>query len=376
MLKNYFKKFFEENMDLAGALDGSKSYKGPNIIQIDLTDKCNLNCVGCWCHSDLLGESKLKKFNEIPYKIVKRLIENSYELGVKEIMLSGGGEPFMYPKIMDVIELIKKKGIKLTIITNFTLLNKGKIRKMIELKVDYITASIWAGDADTYVKTHPNQNKKTFEIIRDNLEFIAQYKEKFARGPKVIMANVISNINYNKIEEMVKFATSVSLDELYFTLIDPIKDRTDCLLLNAKEIKILLKKLKEVIKIIEAYNKKSKIHKIRIDDINRFIRKIRSKKANEGKYDLSVIKKPCYVGYIFTRILANGDVVPCCRAVMYPMGNINNKLFKEIWFSEEYNKFREKALYESKLSSYFKKIGCYMTCDNQVHNREIETINL
>jgi hypothetical protein len=34
-MKKSFKKFFEENMDLAGALDGSKAYKGPSIVQID-----------------------------------------------------------------------------------------------------------------------------------------------------------------------------------------------------------------------------------------------------------------------------------------------------------------------------------------------------
>ena len=60
MPKENFKKFFKENLDLAGALDGSKAYTGPKIIQIDLTNNCNLNCAGCWCHSDLLGNLKLK----------------------------------------------------------------------------------------------------------------------------------------------------------------------------------------------------------------------------------------------------------------------------------------------------------------------------
>jgi len=242
-----------------------------------------------------------------------------------------------------------------------------------KLNVDELVVSLWAGDSKTYVKTHPNQTRETFERIKENLEFIAQYKEKLRKGPKVIMANVISNINYNKIEEMFKFATHVSLDELYFTLIDPIKERTESLLLNNNERNISLKKLKNSIKVIKAYNRKSKIHKIGIDDINRFISKVKSEKADDGKYDLSVIKKPCYIGYIFARILANGNVVPCCRAVMYPMGNINKKSFKDIWFSEEYDKFREKALYESKLSPYFKRIGCFMTCDNIVHNREVES---
>jgi len=138
----------------------------------------------------------------------------------------------------------------------------------------------------------------------------------------------------------------------------------------------LIKKLNNVKKIVKVYNRKSKIHKIRVDNINRFINKIMSKESSKGKYDMGVLNKPCYIGYIFARILANGNIVPCCRAVMYSMGNINKKSFKDIWFSEEYDKFRERALYESKLSPYFKRIGCFMTCDNQVHNKEIETINV
>ncbi|PIU72258.1 hypothetical protein COY26_02610 [Candidatus Woesearchaeota archaeon CG_4_10_14_0_2_um_filter_33_10] len=351
----------------------------PKYVTIDLTNSCNLNCIGCWTHSPLLKDKEATnewKSQIIPFDKLKKLIDDLYDLGTERIRLTGGGEPFLYSQIMDIIKLIKEKGMACDITTNFTLLNKEKIKELFELNVDELVVSLWAGDAETYVKTHPNQTEKTFEKIKENLEFIAQYKEKLRKGPKVIMANVILKINYDKIEEMVKFATHVSLDELYFTLVDPIKDRTDCLLLNAKERKILLKKLKKVIKIIEAYNKKSKIHKIRIDDINRFIAKMKSKKANWGKYDFGVLNKPCYIGWIFSRVLANGNIVPCCRAVMYSMGNINKKSFKDIWFSEEYDKFRERALYESKLSPYFKRVSCFMTCDNQVHNREIETINV
>jgi len=351
----------------------------PKYVTIDLTNSCNLNCVGCWTHSLLLKDKEANnewKSQIIPFDTLKKLIDDLYDLGTERIRLTGGGEPFLYPKIMDIIGLIKEKGMACDITTNFTLLNKEKVKELFELNVDEIVASLWAGDAETYVKTHPNQTEETFEKIKENLEFIAQYKEKLRKGPKVIMANVISNINYNKIEEIAKFATKVSLDELYFTLIDPIKDRTDSLLLNNKERKILLKKLKAVKKIVEEYNKKSKIHKIGIDGINRFIGKVKSKKANDGKYDIKVVDKPCYIGYIFARILANGDVVPCCRSVIYPMGNINKNSFKGMWFSEEYDKFRKRALYENKLSPYFKRVGCFMTCDNQVHNREIEKKNL
>jgi MoaA/NifB/PqqE/SkfB family radical SAM enzyme len=199
----------------------------PKYITIDLTNSCNLNCVGCWTHSPLLKDkeaSKEWKSNMIPFEKLKNLINDLKELGTEKIRLTGGGEPFMHPRIMDIIRIIKEKGISCDITTNFTLLNKDKIKKLFELNVDEIVVSLWAGDAETYVKIHPNQTKKTFERIKDNLEFIAQYKEKIRKGPKVIMANVISNINYDKVDKIANFATHVSLDEIYFTLIDPIKD--------------------------------------------------------------------------------------------------------------------------------------------------------
>ena len=186
----------KDNLDLLGALDGTRAYRGPNIVQLDLTNNCNLNCVGCWCHSTFLGELRLKgeeKRRELDYNIVKKLISELAELGTKEIMLSGSGEPFMYSRIMDVIRLIKSKGIKLTIITNFTLLTKDIIKELVDLKVDNLTASIWAGDAKTYVKTHPNQTEKTFERLRENLKFLHSVKDT-DNLPKIKIYNVISKI--------------------------------------------------------------------------------------------------------------------------------------------------------------------------------------
>ncbi len=242
-MKKSFKKFFEENMDLAGALDGSKAYKGPSIVQIDLTDKCNLNCVGCWCHSNFLGDSRLKKFEELPFDLLKKLIEDLHKMGIKEIMLSGSGEPFMYPKIMEVISLIKEKDIKLNIITNFTLINKKIMKKLVELGVDNITASIWAGDAGTYVKTHPNQTKKTFENIRENLKYLHSIK-KGNNLPNVKIYNVISKFNYDKIKNMLDFALDTLVDYIEFQVIDIIPGKTEALKLDEKDKKQVLKQIR------------------------------------------------------------------------------------------------------------------------------------
>ena len=462
MSKQNFSEFVKKNLDLAGALDGSKAYAGPEIVQIDLTNNCNLNCAGCWCHSDLLGNLKLKgeeKKRKLPYDIVKKLIEDLYKLGTKKIMLSGSGEPFMYPQIIEVISLIKEKGIKLNIVTNFTLVNKKIIKRLVELNVDYITISLWAGDAETYVKTHPNQTEKTFEKIRENLKYLHSLKKE-DNLPHVKIYNVISKFNYNKIENMLNFALDTLVDYIEFQVIDIIPGKTDLLKLDEKDKKQLLKQIlgfkkrkdyfskligtkhlekldkkkhkqefmefgrffkntlgkgfrlkfyeqkvicpkgnssirmdvdqiqenafkfsfpKELCKKCSYYNKCSinkkyciiKEEFLNLLGFGSFFRRISNEFSKEN-YDSNIIDSmPCYVGWIYARILTNGDVIPCCKAHLFPLGNLYEDSFKDIWFSKKYNEFREKAKKLKKSNPYFKKIECYKGCDNLGMNLEL-----
>jgi len=474
MSKKDFNDFVKKNLSLAGDLDGSKAYKGPEIVQIDLTNDCNLNCVGCWCHSTFLKDFKLKgkeKKRKLPYEIVKKLIEDLYKLGTKEIMLSGSGEPFMYPKIMEVISLIKEKGIKLNIITNFTLINKKIIKRLVDLNVDYITISLWAGDAKTYVKTHPNQTKKTFERIRENLKYLHSIKKE-NNLPRVKIYNVISKFNHDKIKNMLDFALNTLVDYIEFQVIDIIQGKTNFLMLSESDKLLLFKQFKYLLKRNDCYaydiksfliNKKfqdGKLNKeikefpgrfmkipsrftlkvweedkdnkkcicrvltcpahkttwpprednpiieedknlyifqfkphhckscefFEICPVNKmgevgikylsilgfgsFLRRISNESPKES-YDNDIIDSmPCYIGWIYARISTNGDVIPCCKAHLFPLGNLYKNSFNGIWFSEKYNEFRKKAKNIKKSDPYFKKIGCYKGCDNLGMNLE------
>jgi MoaA/NifB/PqqE/SkfB family radical SAM enzyme len=61
---------------VAGILDGSEAFTGPLSVQIDLTNKCNNSCIGCWCNSPLLKEKKIsgkEKEETLPYNKIIRL---------------------------------------------------------------------------------------------------------------------------------------------------------------------------------------------------------------------------------------------------------------------------------------------------------------
>lgn len=240
-------EFIKNNLDLVGFADGKKPYAGPQILEVDLTNNCNLNCVGCWCHSDLLGDKKFsgkKKRQMLDYELMIKLIDEAASMGVERFQLAGAGEPFIHPKIMEIIERIKSHGMKVTIITNFILVDDKKAERLVELGVDNITCSVWAGTPEMYQLTHPNQKGKRFSQMKNVLQHLHQAKQKQGVSyPQIKIYNVISHLNASGLTDMVNWATEALADYIEFTPIDIIRGVTDELALTAEDRELLIAQL-------------------------------------------------------------------------------------------------------------------------------------
>lgn len=68
----------------------------PFTILIDPTSACNLKCEGCWA-----GE--YAKHDQLEPELLDRILREAKELGIYTIVMSGG-EPFVYPHLMDIFE--------------------------------------------------------------------------------------------------------------------------------------------------------------------------------------------------------------------------------------------------------------------------------
>jgi len=363
-------KMYGDYLDMLGIFDGTYAYKGPDFIQIDLTNNCNNDCIGCWCNSPLLLDKKPDEYTKsqtIPYCRAIELINEVYLMGTKEIYLAGGGEPFMHPQIMEIIGHIKQKKLICDINTNFTLLDEDRIKKIIQLDVDSLVVSVWAASAETYVATHPNKNKDTFYSIKERLRLLNRSKNKF---PGVHIYNVITNLNFHEIEEMVDFALEVKADSVGFTVLDTIPNRTDILLLNDQQ-------RKEVLRQCERIGKRNDLGQLQILEFEKFIRRVSAQEAAIAEYDKGAVDSmPCYIGWLFTRIMANGNVNACLKAHRIPMGNIYKHNFVDIWNGSLQRDFRKKTLSLKKDDPYFSligndpnaKVGCYKSCDDMSRN--------
>lgn len=368
---------------IAASIMNRKIYNGPWEAQIDLTNMCNNNCIGCWCHSPLLEEkamSREQKKKKLPYKLVLKLINDLEKMGTRYIYFTGGGDPSMHPKLVNIIEYVKKKGLICDMSTNFTLITKEKAEKIVKAGMDHMNISLWAGSSKSYGETHPNKTGKDFLKLVEMLKYMHSLKEKYRKKKPIIhIYNVISTKNYLDFNNMLETAYETKVNGIDFTPTDVVPGKTDSLMLSRKQADWLIEKVQKSDRLMKKFEKKYN-HKIEFRGKEHFVRRLGNVGVGKGEYDSNIIgKMPCYAGYSFLRILADGNVNSCLKSVRIPVGNIYEKNVKEIWLNGKQSEFRKHTLNYNPKNPYFENIGnehqkgngCYLCCDNLGMNMAI-----
>jgi len=366
-----------------GIGDGRQAFIGPESVHIDITNRCNFNCIACWDRSPLVRQQGVN--NEylqktLSYEQITGFIDDLARLGgARFIKFTGGGEPMMHPRFKDILSYLrdKDKYIEIDINTNFSLMNEELLKLMIDLHVNLLTVSLWAASPEVYIKTHPNQKAEGFEKIVANLKRITtSRKDKLLR---IFIHNVLMSHNHHEVEAMLKLALDVGADEVHFTVGDPIPGKTDSLLLSHEEHQIVTESLKKIKPLVDKHNlfiEPETGRTIHVTNFHEFYAKMCQPEVEEGVYDKRAADKiPCYIGWTFTRVMADGRVVPCCKGHRLPLGNLNEQPFIDIWNSPRYETFRHNGKTLSKSEPYFSVMGddgagltgC-LNCDNIIHN--------
>lgn len=376
MINNILNKIsFKENkrryLNLKGIATRHYAYKGPDVIQVDLTDSCNSHCLLCWIHSPAIRKDKDN--TELDCSALKNFINDIANSGTKEIIFSGGGEPFLHSHIWEILEFTQRSGLNFRINTNFTLLNIEDINRLLSFaNLASLVVSIWTGDADLYSKLH-NRDIDLFNKVKDNLKFLNVSKPSALH---VRLFAIVNNMNYSGLRTLIDFASETRCNAVEFGVPDVIPGVTDPFLLNERQLKFLKQ---DFINIVKNHDSRHRAVKIFNKDI--FLKRISNPRACYGEYDSFVDKIPCYAGWVFLRLRANGDLNSCLKSHRIPIGNIYENDFSSIWNNPLQQEFREKGLSLPRDKSYFWMMGscdddrgCRCMCDNIKVNAHIHNI--
>jgi len=329
---------------------------GPLKVQFNPTDRCNLGCIFCWQRDS----HRVSYKNEISTKRYLELVKESNKLGVKEIQLTGGGEPFCRPKTtLKLMEEIKKYDIRGSLITNGTLFKEKDIEKIINFRWDEIILSLDSSKAE--IHDYLRNQKGSFKKTIDSIKKVNKYKKD---KPKLCIHFVLCNKNYKELPELIKLANKLRIKNVF---IEPIVTVTDIANISEK-LKLNKNQLKELQRISKkAYELCMKYHIE--NNLEKFIELNLTEKTNMMD---EVIKKPrksnkkfdplCFEPFYNMIIRPNGRVGPCC---MFDHSGeyCHHKSLKEIWFGKHFNKVREKLL-KWELMGYCSKCNPSQVVDN------------
>lgn len=212
---------------------------GPYVVELDPTTVCDLACPGC-ISGKLLNKQKFSK--ERPIKLAEEFVE----IGVKAVILIGGGEPLTHPATGQIIEYLGKNDVQIGITTNGTLIDKY-IEPISEYS-SWTRVSVDAATDATFLHLRPTRTGiSRFNQVIGNMEMLAKRKKGIlgfsflirtkADGENPAVAGLdkygyITMSNVGEIYEAAKLAKEIGCD--YFEP-KPSYDDNHSLVTHGKE---------------------------------------------------------------------------------------------------------------------------------------------
>lgn len=266
------------------------------IIQWHITHICNLRCVHCY-QEEYNNHITKKNFYLILDKLEAFLRDSAL---TPQINLTGG-EPLIHPDFFEFAMAIRKRNIRLGILTNGTLIDEDVAIKLGQLKPVFVQISLDGTEA-THDKIRGNGNfQKALQGI-DNLK---------KHGVKVLVSFTAQKENYTEFSTLAKICRQHHVDKLWW---DRVVSDDPALYLSSDEFQATASACNKLIHNHNPFVNYS------------FVSNCRSLQCF-GTHDEGY---NCNAGKSLLVITADGSVMPC-RRLPFVVGNLLTNDIKTIY---------------------------------------------
>ncbi len=259
----------------------------PAVVQIELTNKCNLSCRHCnFVRSD---EADLTTAE------VKEIIDQLKHAGTFYLAFTGG-EIFTRKDFIEIAEYAKKEGFILVFMTNATLITPEKLEAIKRIGPRNMEISLLGATPEThdYITQVAGSFNRTVEAI----------KSLTAAGIEVLTKTALMNLNFKEYEEIRTLSTSLGAVPVISPTITPRKDGSS----EPQNFLLPFEELEEYLPSAPS-------------DPDYFFRW-----ETRRSLICSAARSTCCIS-------PSGDVFPC---VLLPikLGNLRKQTFSELWHDE------------------------------------------
>jgi MoaA/NifB/PqqE/SkfB family radical SAM enzyme len=289
----------------------------PVHIRLKPINACNHRCFYCCYRSDslYLGEL-LNEKDMIPLEKMREITQDMAETGIKAVTFTGGGEPLIYPYIVEAVERLLNSGIKVSVLTNGSAL-KGNIAEVLAKGSSWVRISIDAADGKTLSKSR-GVKPSEFENIINNIEgFAKQKNDDCELGINLI----ITKLNSNSVLKLIKLMKEKGADHVKIS---------ECVVHTSGTVN-------------------NKYHSDHFDEVAEQINAAESELSDESfkvinkfhDFDDKYDKKYTWCPFIhYLNVIGADLMVYTCQDKAYTdtgiIGSIKDKSLREFWESGEY----------------------------------------
>jgi len=319
----------------------------PFLVSYSITSKCNLSCKHCYSEStDKSGADDLTK--EECLKVIDDLIG----WGIKLIVFDGG-EPLYREDFFDIAQYSTKKGLRVAVGSNGTMIDKKIAKKMLNIGISSVAISIDGANA----KTHDSFRGEN-GAFNNALKGAKACKDA---GLPFQFNMVIRKSTLNQIPRMLDLAVKSGANAAeFFDLVLAGRAKKEC---PDEELNI-----NERQKIME-WLANAQIDcpiVIRVPACPMYPLILKEKKIKPNHIPMNLLERIPYYnrgcaagmpnGYITIR--SNGDVNPCMLLQTNP-GNVKEKNIRDIWENNPLlKKLRDRSLLKGHCGNCEYKADC------------------
>jgi radical SAM protein with 4Fe4S-binding SPASM domain len=160
----------------------------PMMLVLSFVYPCNAECPHCPYTNSNIRDS----YKDVPYMpeaIFKKIADESGPYGAY-LRISGGGEPMLHPKAVELLTYAKKVGCKVGLITNGSAFTERNSRPLLESGVDMIEFSVDACDPETYAIVRKGLK---WDRLLQNARRMLDMRNRLGSSSKIVASGVNQN---------------------------------------------------------------------------------------------------------------------------------------------------------------------------------------
>ena len=341
------RKKFDADRDVRRG-DGRAS-RPPYMVSLRITNACNHRCPVCGqygAYGYMDGPEKRKELlKTLPVETYKKMVDDL--AFYRPFYYATGGEPFLYPGIVELMNYAKTRGSSVFIVTNGVKL-KEHAEEMVRNNWDLLVVSL---DGPEEVHDACRRTDGAYRTMIEGIRAVQEWRSRLGKArPFVVTSTILSGKNANRLEETYEICRTLKPDIMAVFLSWFTSEQ-----LGKAHQEILRDALG-----VDAFTWKAYTRKFSAEDAQLFMdamTRVESKKwpfehilipgisvTDVKDYYLDASKmfgfNKCITPFLEVNIMPNGDVVTCRDYIDVKVGNITERKLLDLWNDETFMRFR------------------------------------